>query len=147
MGEREHREKRLSMTVLMTPDKANFSGNVHGGEMLKMLDEVAYACGSESLWAEARQRNVLVMAVCPGFTKTEFFDVAGMKGWYTKFAQTSADVVAISIKALRRRRPFVVCGWLNWLTSLLPRFVSRRMIVVGSETLMRPPKARESAGG
>jgi acyl-CoA hydrolase len=46
MGERERREKRLSMTVLMTPDKANFSGNVHGGEMLKMLDEVAYACGS-----------------------------------------------------------------------------------------------------
>ncbi|MDA1247846.1 MAG: acyl-CoA thioesterase [Planctomycetota bacterium] len=46
MGERELREKRLTMTVLMTPDKANFSGNVHGGEMLKMLDEVAYACGS-----------------------------------------------------------------------------------------------------
>jgi len=46
MGERERREKRLSMTVLMTPDKANFSGHVHGGEMLKMFDEVAYACGS-----------------------------------------------------------------------------------------------------
>ncbi|MDA0590380.1 MAG: acyl-CoA thioesterase [Planctomycetota bacterium] len=46
MGERELREKRLTMTVLMTPDKANLSGNVHGGEMLKMLDEVAYACGS-----------------------------------------------------------------------------------------------------
>jgi acyl-CoA hydrolase len=35
-------EKTLTMTVLMTPDKANFSGNVHGGQMLKMLDEVAY---------------------------------------------------------------------------------------------------------
>lgn len=40
------REKRLTMSVLMTPDKANFSGNVHGGEMLKLLDEVAYACAS-----------------------------------------------------------------------------------------------------
>ena len=40
------REKRLTMSVLMTPDKANFSGNVHGGEMMKMLDEVAYACAS-----------------------------------------------------------------------------------------------------
>jgi acyl-CoA hydrolase len=39
-------EKRLTMSVLMTPDKANFSGNVHGGEMLKALDEVAYACAS-----------------------------------------------------------------------------------------------------
>src|SRR6476620_11704854 len=36
----------LSMTVLMTPDMANFSGNVHGGEILKDLDSVAYACAS-----------------------------------------------------------------------------------------------------
>ncbi|MBD7960470.1 MAG: acyl-CoA thioesterase [Comamonas sp.] len=37
---------QLSMTVLMTPDMANFSGNVHGGAILKKLDEVAYACAS-----------------------------------------------------------------------------------------------------
>jgi len=36
----------LVMTVLMTPDKANFSGKVHGGALLKYLDEVAYACAS-----------------------------------------------------------------------------------------------------
>jgi acyl-CoA hydrolase len=37
---------QLSMTVLMTPDTANFSGNVHGGHILKLLDQVAYACAS-----------------------------------------------------------------------------------------------------
>jgi acyl-CoA hydrolase len=36
----------LSMTVLMTPDMANFAGNVHGGTILKYLDSVAYACAS-----------------------------------------------------------------------------------------------------
>lgn len=36
----------LTMTVLMTPDMANFSGNVHGGTLLKFLDEAAYACAS-----------------------------------------------------------------------------------------------------
>ncbi|HZT54996.1 MAG TPA: acyl-CoA thioesterase [Burkholderiaceae bacterium] len=36
----------LMMTVLMTPDMANFSGNVHGGTVLKLLDQVAYACAS-----------------------------------------------------------------------------------------------------
>ena len=36
----------LEMTVLMTPDMANFSGNVHGGTLLKLLDQVAYACAS-----------------------------------------------------------------------------------------------------
>ncbi len=37
---------QLTMTVLMTPDTANFSGNVHGGNILKLLDQVAYACAS-----------------------------------------------------------------------------------------------------
>ena len=36
----------LTMTVLMTPDMANFAGNVHGGTILKFLDSVAYACAS-----------------------------------------------------------------------------------------------------
>ncbi|NOR71454.1 MAG: acyl-CoA thioesterase [Methylomarinum sp.] len=35
------------MTVLMTPDMANFSGNVHGGSLLKLLDQVAYACAAK----------------------------------------------------------------------------------------------------
>ena len=37
---------QLTMTVLMTPDMANFAGNVHGGTVLKLLDQVAYACAS-----------------------------------------------------------------------------------------------------
>jgi acyl-CoA hydrolase len=37
---------QLTMTVLMTPDMANFTGNVHGGSILKLLDQVAYACAS-----------------------------------------------------------------------------------------------------
>ncbi|ASF48311.1 acyl-CoA thioesterase [Methylovulum psychrotolerans] len=40
-------EKTLTMTVLMTPDMANFSGNVHGGSLLKLLDQVAYACAAK----------------------------------------------------------------------------------------------------
>ncbi|WP_374305912.1 acyl-CoA thioesterase [Methylocella sp.] len=39
-------EKSLYMTVLMTPDLANFSGHVHGGAVLKLLDQVAYACAA-----------------------------------------------------------------------------------------------------
>lgn len=39
-------QHELTMTVLMTPDMANFSGKVHGGAILKKLDEVAYACAS-----------------------------------------------------------------------------------------------------
>jgi acyl-CoA hydrolase len=42
----DHPAHQLSMTVLMTPDTANFAGNVHGGTILKLLDQVAYACAS-----------------------------------------------------------------------------------------------------
>ncbi|WP_373741796.1 acyl-CoA thioesterase [Neisseria sp.] len=41
-----HPAHELQMSVLMTPDTANFSGVVHGGVLLKMLDQVAYACAS-----------------------------------------------------------------------------------------------------
>lgn len=47
MSKERNRDKSLTMTMLMTPDKANFSGkHVHGGEILKMLDQVAYACAA-----------------------------------------------------------------------------------------------------
>ena len=49
---------QLSMTVLMTPDMANFSGNVHGGHILKLLDQVAYACASRYA-----QRYVVTLSV------------------------------------------------------------------------------------
>ena len=39
-------QSELTMSILMTPDMANFSGNVHGGTILKLLDQVAYACAS-----------------------------------------------------------------------------------------------------
>ncbi len=38
--------RQMEMSVLMTPDMANFSGNVHGGNLLKLLDQVAYACAA-----------------------------------------------------------------------------------------------------
>jgi acyl-CoA hydrolase len=45
-GLADHPNHQLAMTVLMTPDLANFMGNVHGGAILKLLDQVAYACAS-----------------------------------------------------------------------------------------------------
>jgi acyl-CoA hydrolase len=42
----EQNPKSLYMTVLMTPDLANFSGAVHGGALLRLLDQVAYSCAA-----------------------------------------------------------------------------------------------------
>lgn len=41
-----HDTRQLEMVVLMTPDMANFSGKVHGGALLNLLDRVAFSCAS-----------------------------------------------------------------------------------------------------
>lgn len=38
--------KCLTMSILASPDMANFSGVMHGGELMKLLDRVAYACAT-----------------------------------------------------------------------------------------------------
>ncbi|AXH09646.1 acyl-CoA thioesterase [Malaciobacter halophilus] len=39
---------KIKLSMLMTPTMANFSGiNVHGGEVLRLLDQVAYACATQ----------------------------------------------------------------------------------------------------
>lgn len=38
------RDYQTEMTVLVTPEMTNFGGNMHGGELLKLLDQVAYTC-------------------------------------------------------------------------------------------------------
>lgn len=42
----EEERRHLEMTVLMTPDMANFSGKVHGGALLNWLDRVAFSLAS-----------------------------------------------------------------------------------------------------
>jgi acyl-CoA hydrolase len=46
------------MSLLMTPNMANFRGNVHGGEILKALDHAAYA-----LAARYSGKNVVTLSV------------------------------------------------------------------------------------
>jgi acyl-CoA hydrolase len=46
MNHHAHDPSQLEMVVLMTPDMANFSGKVHGGALLNLLDRVAYSCAS-----------------------------------------------------------------------------------------------------
>ncbi len=38
--------RSIVMAEIMTPDKANFSGHVHGGHLMQLLDKVAYACAA-----------------------------------------------------------------------------------------------------
>ncbi|HEX4887074.1 MAG TPA: acyl-CoA thioesterase [Luteibaculaceae bacterium] len=38
---------QVTITELMTPEKANFGGKIHGGHILSLLDKVAYVCAAK----------------------------------------------------------------------------------------------------
>lgn len=93
---------------------------------------------SEALWAETRSRGVTVMALCPGVTETEFFDVAGAPGWLQKHSsQTPAKVVRKALTALEKRRQFVVTNWKDYLMTILVRLATRRTAVNESKRYFR----------
>lgn len=99
---------------------------------------------SEALWAEAWDYGVTVLALCPGTTRTDFFDVAGVNGWLNgRRAQTVQDVVKTSLKALERRKQYVVSGWGNYFLTLLVRIANRRTVVRESMRMFRPIKRIE----
>ncbi len=40
-------ESRLSITELMLPSHSNFGGKIHGGHILSLMDQIAFACASK----------------------------------------------------------------------------------------------------
>ena len=98
---------------------------------------------SEALWAELRSRGVTVTALCPGTTKTEFFDRSGVPGWAERtWSEDVKTVVRTGLKAFDARRPYVVSGWTNYLLSLAVRLATRATVVNGSMSVFRPRVAR-----
>ncbi|MGJ8655272.1 MAG: acyl-CoA thioesterase [Akkermansiaceae bacterium] len=41
------RESQVSITQLMLPSHSNFSGKIHGGHILNLMDQIAFACASK----------------------------------------------------------------------------------------------------
>lgn len=99
---------------------------------------------SEALHCELLGRGITVTAVCPGVTRTGFFDVAGAPGWIQKHSSLSVEeVVKSGLKALTRRHQCVIPGWRNYLLTLLVRIASRRRVVIESTRFFRPRRNRD----
>jgi uncharacterized protein (TIGR00369 family) len=41
------KESQVSITELMLPSNSNFSGKIHGGYILNLMDQIAFACASK----------------------------------------------------------------------------------------------------
>ncbi|MCB4207415.1 SDR family NAD(P)-dependent oxidoreductase [Arthrobacter sp. UM1] len=88
---------------------------------------------TEALWAEHRKDPVKILAVSPGPTETEFFDVAGHAADAGLPRSTAASVVDSAIRTLGRRNPppSVVSGAGNKAAAFVPRLFSRRFVAWG----------------
>lgn len=88
---------------------------------------------SHSLWYEQKAKGIYVQALCPGFTRTEFGKRAGLDDSnpaFAKFEATSDEVVAISLKELKKRKnPLVITGAQNKISTQIQRFVPRSAVV------------------
>ena len=88
---------------------------------------------THALHEEAKRDGVTLTCLCPGYTKTNFHEVAHMKSAEaTPFPEMTAEAVArIGLKAVRKRKAFVVTHPLDrvWIASgrLVPRSVPAKM--------------------
>ena len=84
---------------------------------------------SEALDYELAGSGVSCTTLCPGMTRTEFFDAAGRPP--TPFQQRvmmdSAQVAREGVRAMLRRRRVVVPGRLNALSMRLLQLLPRRL--------------------
>jgi hypothetical protein len=102
---------------------------------------------TEALHLELRsvRSNVVVQALCPGFTYSEFHDAMGVSRESMAppaFWMSAEDVVEASLDALQRRKLFVIPGWrYRVLTAFLTKIPSRVRIAFEAMTGDRRQRA------
>lgn len=100
---------------------------------------------TEALWGELVGTGVSALALSPGGTKTEFFEVASEGKRTDGFGsmQTVEQVVEVAIKALDKKNPppSVVSGGMNYLMATSGRLVSRKTLIKVARAMFKPKDA------
>jgi len=93
---------------------------------------------TEALWYESRGTGLRVMALSPGATETEFFDVAGAQADGGTRRMRPDEVVKIALNALDQRTPppSVITGTRNRLMTHAGRLVGRRRMTMTIGSMM-----------
>ena len=88
---------------------------------------------SESLGHEVRRNGVLVTALCPGFTYSEFHDVTRTRAMMNRMPRwmwmSAADVARHGYDAVMAGEPVVVTGRVNSAIATLVRILPQRLVV------------------
>lgn len=94
----------------------------------------------EALWAEMKPHGVDVIALSPGFTRTEFQDTAGLKNPKAPTGWKMADEVVETCLSKLGRAPSVVPGFVNNVTTAMARGMPRKLATMISYKFSQPRK-------
>lgn len=87
---------------------------------------------SEAISEENRPHNIVVTALCPGPTDTNFFAAAGAEPLKAKGMETPEEVVETALEAVKSGRAKIVSGWTNFIGAIFgtvaPNFLVTRTI-------------------
>ena len=97
---------------------------------------------TEGLWGELQGTGVTALAVSPGGTATEFFEVAGGRPMGASL-MTPTQVVATSMSAIDAKSPApsVIVGAANRVMAMAGRFVPRRTLISVAKRLLKSGRA------
>jgi short-subunit dehydrogenase len=86
---------------------------------------------TEALWGELRGTNIKALAICPGATESEFWDVANMDSKSMPGIQTAEQVVTTTLRELdkRKSRPSVISGGINKAQAQLLRVTPKKIVI------------------
>jgi uncharacterized protein len=137
--ERDHQQVMVNVTALVDLTHAFLPGMLQrgAGGIINVASTVAFqptpymavygaskafvVSFSVALAEEYRGRGIHVLALCPGATATNFFDVAGSDSMAFGTKRSSAQVVATGLRALERGKSVVIDGGANTVTAELAK--------------------------
>lgn len=132
---------RLTLAALPSMMEQRRGGVINTASVLGFFPSSTYSASkswvinfSQSAARHTLRHNVAVMALCPGFTRTEFHDSAGMDmARIPRFLWLEADaVVAAALRDWRKRKALSVPGWqyktIVSLGRILPLTLTGRML-------------------
>jgi len=94
---------------------------------------------SEALHEEAKADGVTVTCLCPGFTRTEFHEQAGVTASSMMFRYATAEsVVNAALKAAKSGSAIALTGTMNKVSANLPRVSPRFMVRKVAGSMFKP---------
>lgn len=93
---------------------------------------------SEAIAEENRPFGIVVTALCPGPTDTNFFDVARAEAFKMKGMQAPEAVVEAALAAAHKGKSVAISGWTNYLGARLGNFVPNSFLTKVIGKALRP---------